>query len=94
DFPSRVWQGALLTSVLAGAIMVACLRGFGVPIKELVLFDVACAAAVGAAVRPAIYMLKLYESQSRHSRLLMASWLTICILVGNLLVPVLGGVAR
>jgi hypothetical protein len=91
DFPRKVWQGALFSGAFAIGIMIVALKVYGVPIRDLVLFDVFCAGAIGAAVRPAVHWLKMYESQSKQSRLLIATWLTISVLIGNFLVPAFGG---
>lgn len=56
--------------------------------------SLACALVLAAMLRPFIQYLQCFEVQSRQPRYVLAAWLTLAIVVGNLLVPILAGVQR
>lgn len=92
--PVNLIAGAILMGALSSLVMVATLCCFGEPLKGLVLFDVGSAAVIGAILRPFLHYLQWFEKQSSQPRVIMASWLAISVLIGNFLVPILGGVER
>ena len=94
----RVPKNQLLASMLLGAVscltMIMMISSFRFPLTGLVLFDVGSAAILGSMLHPLIRFLQWFEKRSEQPRLLLACWLTISVLTGNLLVPILGGVDR
>ena len=48
----------------------------------------------GATLRPVGDFLKWFESRIGNPRVVLAAWLAICVMVSNMLVPVLAGVSR
>ncbi len=93
-FPKKLWLGTCLTGALGSLLLVSFLLVAGQPLTQLVQFDVACAAVVGCILRPFIEYLQWLEAQSRQPRVVLASWLALSILIGNFLVPIVGGVER
>ena len=92
--PRNMWLGivfAAILGLLSMLVVVACHR---VRITELIAFDVGCAALVGALLRPFVDFLRWFESRSGNPRLVLAAWLAICVMVGNMLVPILAGTHR
>jgi len=91
-------KNRLLASMLMGIVsclaMIATIAAFRFPFTELILFDVGLSALLGAMFQPFLHFLQWFEKRSRQPRILLASWLTISVLIGNVLVPVLGGVER
>ncbi|MEN9648897.1 MAG: hypothetical protein RLZ17_938, partial [Actinomycetota bacterium] len=45
-------------------------------------------------LRPFIEILGWFERHSKAPRAVLAAWLSICVLVGNMLVPILAGVVK
>lgn len=94
QLPKSMWLGCLLSGALGALCMAVIVRGMGMPLDGLVMFDIVCAALVGVLLRPFIQYLQWFEQQSLQPRILLVSWLTVCMLVGNWLVPVIAGVSR
>ena len=92
--PKNQVLAAVLMGVVSCLTMVATIGCFRFPFTSLVLFDIGTAAILGAILRPFLNLLQWFEKQSGQPRVLLASWLTISVLIGNFLVPVLGGVNR
>lgn len=93
-WPRGFVNGAISSAILGGGLICAVLWGLGQSIEGLIWFDVGCAIAVGGLFRPAIDFLKRFEERAQQPRVVLASWLSICILIGNFLVPIIGGVQR
>ena len=93
-WPSNIWIGSTMIAFICSLLMVGSLVRFGYKIEGLVLFDVVCAFAVGTILRPFIQFLVWFQRHSKQPRIALASWLAISILVGNYLVPIVGGVQR
>ena len=91
-------KNQLLAAILMGTVsclaMIVTVAAFRFPFTELVMFDVGSAALLGAMFQPFLHFLQWFEKRSGQPRVLLASWLTISVLIGNFLVPVLGGVDR
>ena len=92
--PKNQIAGALVMGALSCLVMVAMLICFRFPLNGIVYFDIGSAAILGAILRPFLQFLHWFEKQSGQPRFVLASWLTISVLIGNFLVPVIGGVAR
>ncbi|HBE68787.1 MAG TPA: hypothetical protein DDW52_11630 [Planctomycetaceae bacterium] len=90
NFPLR----CATSGIVAGCVMVAALKLLKEDIRELIWFDVLCAVPIGIVLCVAIYGLKQFLAASRHPPLIMAAWMCGLILLGNLLVPIIGGVQR
>lgn len=89
-----VMIGTLGSGLLGLVLMLSTLWVAGQPWTGLLAFDVACAAVVGWLVWPFIQFLRFFQQRAGLPLSLVAAWLTITVLLGNLLVPVLAGVAR
>lgn len=93
-WPRRTALGIIVTS-LAALVTAACMLMFlGESIRGLIWFDIVCAACVGLIFRPAVDYLKKLEKLSGQPRIVLAVWLSITILIGNWLVPIIGQVQR
>lgn len=93
-WPKNEWLGTIMSGLLAVLAMLASLIALRESITALVGFDVACAGAIGVIFRPFIRFLQWFETQSKQPRIVLASWLAVTILIGNFLVPIIGGVHR
>lgn len=94
DLPKN-WILATVVSALLGWLAMAFLvLSMKQSITGLVAFDTVVAGFVGGLLKPFTLVLKWLEQQSRQPRYVLASWLAICVLIGNFLVPILGGVQR
>jgi uncharacterized membrane protein YccC len=91
------WIGPCVSSLGAGCLMLLCVKLSPMNpanISGMEWFDIVCAAAIGAVLYPAIKFLIWFETASKHPRFVMASWMTLFVMLGNLLVPVLSGSPR
>lgn len=93
-FPQTLWLGTLFSGAVGLSGLAGCIRWLGQPLDNSVAFDLACALVLAAMLRPFIQYLQWFELQSRQPRYVLAAWLTLAIVVGNLLVPILAGVQR
>jgi hypothetical protein len=93
-FPKAIWLGTVFSAVVGLSGLAACIRWLGQSLDSSVAFDLACALIVAAMLRPSIQYLQWFETRSRQPRFVLAAWLTLSIVVGNLLVPILAGVER
>ncbi len=93
-FPKSLWLGSVLSAFLGLCGFTWCMRWLGQPLDSSVAFDLACALVVAALLRPFIQFLQWFETQSRQPRIVLAAWLTLSIVIGNLLVPIVAGVQR
>jgi hypothetical protein len=91
QFLAALLMGAVGCLAMIGTIVCFPLR---FTLEPLLLFDVGSAAIIGALLRPFLSFVQWFERQSGQPRVLLASWLTISVLIGNFLVPVLAGVRR
>ena len=91
--PNRFWGtvASILSAMLAMVLVIAVMRE---SFSGLAQFDVLCAGVVGFLLRPFTTLLLWYERESKQPRLLLVAWLATSVLVGNFLVPILGGVQR
>lgn len=94
--PKNQFVAAILMGVVACLAMVGTIACFPLarPLEPLLLFDIGSAAIVGALLRSFLSLLQWLELRSGHPRVILASWLTISVLIGNFLVPILAGVRR
>lgn len=93
-FPNSVGRRCVVMCVMAVGCMSLSLFVLGQEIKGLIWFDVGCAALIGCVLCVGIMSLQKFESESGQSRFAMATWLSGCILLGNVLVPIIGQVQR
>lgn len=94
DLPRNSVVATLVGGILGWAAMAALVLSMGQPLTGLVAFDTVVAGFVGALLKPFTLILKWFERQSRQPRFVLVSWLAICVIIGNSLVPILGGVQR
>jgi hypothetical protein len=92
--PRAYWARTLFMGSVSGLAMYVMIKQLHGDLTGLLWFDVASAFVVGAILAPFIGFLNWFEKESRQPRILLAAWLTICVLIGNMLVPVLTGVSR
>ncbi len=92
--PKSAGWGTLISGLAGCLALVACLLALREQLAGLVLFDVACAAFVGTIFRPFCDFLQWFQLRSGQSRVVLAAWLSLCILLGNFLVPIVAGVER
>ena len=92
--PKNQLLAAILMGVVSCLTMIVTIAAFRFPFTQLVLFDVVSAAFLGVVLQPFLQFLQWFEMRSGQPRALLASWLTISVMIGNFLVPVLGGVER
>lgn len=91
----RNWILATMVSAVLGWIaMMILVLSMQQSITGLIAFDTGVAGLLGALLKPFTLLLKWFERQSHQPRFVLASWLAICVLIGNFLVPILGGVQR
>jgi hypothetical protein len=86
--------GVLVSAAVGLVAMLVVVLSHQVKIDQLIAFDIGCSAVVGATLRPFGNLLKWFESKSKKPRVVLAAWLAICVMVGNMLVPVLAGIHR
>jgi hypothetical protein len=94
DKPTALLVRMSLMSVVGGIAMYLMIQVLHGRFNELLWFDVGSAFVLGAMLAPFIGFLRWFENESKQPRILLAAWLTICVLIGNVLVPVLTGVSR
>ncbi len=92
--PKSLVLGMLSGALAGGLSILAAILWFQESVKGLVLFDVLCGAVIGAILRPAIDWLRTLLERSGHSAVAMAAWMSLIVLLGNFLVPIIGGVQR
>jgi len=93
-FPKPLTLATLFSGFLGGTAMLVTIVGMGESPGWLVSFDILCAIAVGFLVPGFIRFLQWLETRARQPRVVLVAWLSLCFLVGNYLVPILGGVIR
>ena len=93
-FPKNQLLAALLMGIVSCLAMILTIASFRFPLTQLVFFDVGSAAILGAIIQPFLHYLQWFEKRSGQPRVLLACWLTISVLIGNFLVPIVGGVDR
>jgi hypothetical protein len=97
-FPSRkpknAWKRSVLFAVLGGAGMLES----NILINRFVTpegwFDISTAMFIGALLGPLSKTAVLFDAKNKNLRILLASCLVVSVLIGNWLVPILGGVNR
>ena len=92
--PKNVLFGVLVSGTVGLVAMLVVVLCHQVKIDQLIAFDIGCSAVVGATLRPFGDLLKWFEAKSKNPRVVLAAWLAICVMVGNMLVPVLTGIHR
>ncbi len=92
--PKNFLLGVLVSGTVGLVAMLVVVLCHQVKIDQLIAFDTGCSAVVGATLRPFGDFLKWFESKSKNPRVVLAAWLAICVMVGNMLVPVLAGIQR
>jgi hypothetical protein len=92
--PKATLSGSILSGLLGGVSMVLVLLALQESITMMIWFDIAFAFVVGGMLRPLADVLRWAEGRSGQHRVVLASWLTVCVLIGNALVPLLSGTVR
>ncbi len=93
-WPIPDWICGAISAGLAGVAMWGTLLAFGVKIEGYIWFDVVCAIVIGVVLTPAIRFLQWFQKESQQPAFVLAAWLSAAVLLGNLLVPILGGLPR
>lgn len=87
-------RGTVCSGIIGLAGMWSVILFFGEKLTGLVLLDLVGAMVVGAGLTPLAWILRWAENRSGKHRIVLASWLAMSVIVGNLLVPILAGVQR
>lgn len=93
-FPKNLIAGTLVSGLIGAAIMILAMESASQAYNIHAIFDIASAGFVGMLLRPFVQFLVWFETRSKQPRIVLVSWLTLCVLFGNFLVPILGGVQR
>ncbi|MEM7560766.1 MAG: hypothetical protein AAF394_16715 [Planctomycetota bacterium] len=93
-WPIRWWLAIPVSAILGLVGMLLTLVCLSEPFTGLVQFDLGTAAVVGAIVYPFLQFLQDLEHESKQPRVVLTAWLTLVFLLGNYLVPIIGGVQR
>jgi hypothetical protein len=97
-FPSRKPKHAWKRSVLFAAIGGAGMLESNILINRFVSpegwFDISAAMFIGALLGPLSKTAVLFDAKNKNLRIVLASCLVVSVLIGNWLVPILGGVNR
>lgn len=93
-WPSRWWLAIPVSAILGLLGMLLTLVSLSEPLTGLVQFDLGTATLVGAILYPFLRFLKDLERRSKQPRIMLTAWLTLVFLLGNYLVPIIGGVQR
>lgn len=94
QLPCSFVPAVTASAVLGWLSMVSVVLGMQQSLHGMILFDTFVAGVVGALLKPFTTMLQWFERESGQPRIVLASWLGTCVLIGNFLVPILGGVQR
>ncbi len=92
--PTSAWLGSWTSAACGLLLMAGCIVVAGHSLSWLLMLDVVAAALIGCLLRPFITFLQWFEQRSRQPRVVLVSWLTLTVVIGNALVPILGGVQR
>ncbi|MEM8736345.1 MAG: hypothetical protein AAGG44_19105 [Planctomycetota bacterium] len=92
--PANRWLGSVTSGIVAVLGFVLTQIVMGESITWLVQFDVGFAFIVGLLVRPFVDFLSVLEREAKQPRVVLVAWLTLVFLLGNYLVPIVGGVIR
>jgi hypothetical protein len=92
--PRRWWTSSILMALASVIAMSICVGWFGDEVGILIGFDLIAAACVGAALAPFLMMLKLFEARTKQSKIVMAAWLVLSVILGNYLITLLSNVGR
>jgi len=90
--PRAAWLGALLSGIVGICLMTACVLASGEPLEGYGQFDVLSAGVVGIMLRILVEIVHWFQARSGQPRHVIAAWLTLSVIVGNLLVPVMTGI--
>jgi hypothetical protein len=94
NLPKNFLLGMITSAVLGWLAMAIVVLAMKQPLSGMIAFDTLVAALVGALLKPFTLLLQWFDRESRQPRFVLASWLAISVLIGNFLVPILGGVQR
>ena len=92
--PRNLWLSVPVSGFIGLAGMWSVILILGEQANWLVLLDVFAAMLIGAGLKPLTEILRWAENRSSKHRIVLASWLAMSVIVGNLLVPILAGVQR
>lgn len=94
SFPRNLWISTVVSGGIGLAGMWSVIFFLGENATWLVALDVIGAMLVGVGLKPLTEILRWAEQRSGKHRIVLASWLAMNVIVGNLLVPILAGVQR
>ncbi len=92
--PRNLISGTLVSMVVGPIAMAAIIAAFHESYSNLIMLDVLSAGIVGGLLRPFVEILGWFERNRKAPRAVLAAWLSVSVLVGNMLVPILAGVQR
>lgn len=90
NISSNQWS---LAGILWLSTALALLLGYAIRLGQEAVWQALAYSLFVLAIGLTI-LLQWFERESRQPRFVLASWLAISVLIGNLLVPILGGVQR
>jgi hypothetical protein len=94
SFPRNLFLSAVVSGCIGLAGMWSVIFFLGEKATWLVVLDVIGAMLVGVGLKPLTEIIRWAEHRSGKHRIVLASWLAMSVIVGNLLVPILAGVQR
>lgn len=97
-FPSRKpkdwWKRSVLFAALGGAGMLECNWLINRWVSPEGWFDISAAMFIGALLGPLSKTAVLFEVKNKNFKIVLVGCLVVSVLIGNWLVPILGGVNR
>jgi len=97
-FPSRKpkdwWKRSALFAGLGGAGMLECNSLINRWVSPEGWFDISAAMFIGALLGPLSKTAVLFDAKNKNLRIVLVGCLVVSVLIGNWLVPILGGVNR
>jgi hypothetical protein len=97
-FPSRKpkdwWKRCVLFAALGGAGMLECNWVINRWVSPEGWFDISAAMFIGALLGPLSKTAVLFDAKNKNLRIVLVGCLVVSVLIGNWLVPILGGVNR
>ncbi|MEM7473423.1 MAG: hypothetical protein AAF483_00380 [Planctomycetota bacterium] len=92
--PKSLYFAVPVSGFVAVVMMLGTVLVLRSPITDIIQFDIVTSGIVGLLLYPFVVFLQKLEQKSEQPRIVLAAWLTLVFLLGNFLVPIVGGVQR